>query len=234
MWIWIWPEARYWFQILPAFETWWRSSTSTLRSQKNIIKSYSELTTWHFSPWSPGTTGTCETPGNWGTWGTSGTQGTWGTWGGPSAQTTCQARTWSRRLVLLRILNHQMEGDLKMGKHKLLEGTKPTLWDVDSERASGNLLPRKGHVDGVRPLQHRDVGTPKNAIALILQDNLHCVPPPVGVHDHDANISGPSPWWNHKEREDAKENWWTSWWISAYKNLKKETLSFLLLWLFLI
>lgn len=76
---------------------------------------------------------------------------------------------------------------------------------MDGERASGNLLPGKSHVDGVRPLQHRDVGAPKNAIALVLQDDLHCVPSPVGVHDNDAYISSPGPWWNHKQRENSQK-----------------------------
>ena len=72
-------------------------------------------------------------------------------------------------------------------------GAKPTLRDVDGERTSGNLLPGEGHVDGVGPLQDGHVRAPEDTVPSVLQDNLHCVPAAVGVHDDDAHVSGSGP-----------------------------------------
>lgn len=77
--------------------------------------------------------------------------------------------------------------------------SEPTLWHVDSEGASGNLLPSKGHVDGVRSLQNGNIGAPENTVAFVLQDNLHCIPPTVWIHNDDAYISSTRPWWTDRQ-----------------------------------
>lgn len=69
-----------------------------------------------------------------------------------------------------------------------------TFRDADSERTSGNLLPSKGHTDGVRALQDGDIGAAEYTVTSVLQHNLHCVPPAVGVHDDDAYVPGSRPW----------------------------------------
>jgi len=66
-----------------------------------------------------------------------------------------------------------------------------TLGDVHGERASGDLLPGEGDVDGVRSLQLRDVAAAQDTVPFVLQHNLHGVPPATRVHDDDAHVSGP-------------------------------------------
>lgn len=70
---------------------------------------------------------------------------------------------------------------------------KPTLWDVDSERASRNLLPGKRHIDGVRPLQDGNIGAAENTVPFVLQDNLHRIPPTIWINNDDAYISSTRP-----------------------------------------
>lgn len=77
-----------------------------------------------------------------------------------------------------------------------------TFRDADSERASGNLLPSEGHTDGVRALQDGDIGAAENTVTSVLQHNLHCVPPAVGVHDDDAYVPGSRPWGTETQQED--------------------------------
>lgn len=92
--------------------------------------------------------------------------------------------------------NNQVSAEyFPRGQHTWSE---PTLWDVDSEGASGNLLPCKGHVDGVRSLQDGNIGAPENTVAFVLQDNLHCIPPTVWIHNDDAYISSTRPWWTDR------------------------------------
>lgn len=69
-----------------------------------------------------------------------------------------------------------------------------TLWDVDSERASGNLLPSKGHIDGVRSLQDRNICAPENTVTFVLQDDLHRIPATVWINNDHADISRTSSW----------------------------------------
>lgn len=103
--------------------------------------------------------------------------------------------------------NNQVSAEyFPRGQHTWSE---PTLWDVDSEGASGNLLPSKGHVDGVRSLQDGNIGAPENTVAFVLQDNLHCIPPTVRIHNDDAYISSTRPWWTDRPTDNRTfRHWW--------------------------
>ena len=71
---------------------------------------------------------------------------------------------------------------------------RPTLRNVDGERAPGNLLACERDVDGVRPLQNGAVGATEDAVPLVLQHDLHRVPPAVRVHDDHTHIPSTSAW----------------------------------------
>lgn len=64
-----------------------------------------------------------------------------------------------------------------------------TLGDVDGEGALGDLLARKQHVDGVRPLHHGTVGAAEDGVAPVLQDELHRVLVALRVHDDHADVA---------------------------------------------
>lgn len=64
-----------------------------------------------------------------------------------------------------------------------------TLCDVDNEWALGDLLARKQYVDGVRPFQHRTVRAAEHTVALILQDELHCVLFALRIDDDHADVT---------------------------------------------
>lgn len=67
-----------------------------------------------------------------------------------------------------------------------------TLRDVDIERAFGDLLASKQHVDGVRALQHRAIGTTENTVALIFQDEFHSVLFTLRINDDHADVTSTS------------------------------------------
>ncbi len=64
-----------------------------------------------------------------------------------------------------------------------------TFCDVDSERALGDLLACKQHVNSVRPFQHGTIGATENTVALILQDELHCVLFALRINDDHTDIA---------------------------------------------
>lgn len=64
-----------------------------------------------------------------------------------------------------------------------------TLCDVDNEWALGDLLVRKQNVDGVRPFQHRTIRATENAVALILQDELHGVLFALRINDDHTDVT---------------------------------------------
>lgn len=90
---------------------------------------------------------------------------------------------------------------------------EPTLRDVDSERASGNLLSSKCHIDGVGALQDGNIGAAENTVTFVLQHNLHCIPATVCIHNDDAHVSGTGSWWTHRQTtrllntECLKQEW---------------------------
>lgn len=64
-----------------------------------------------------------------------------------------------------------------------------TLCDVDSERALGDLLACEQYVDGVRSFQHGTIGATENTVALIFQDELHCVLFALRIDDYHTDIA---------------------------------------------
>lgn len=64
-----------------------------------------------------------------------------------------------------------------------------TLGDVDSERALGDLLASKQDVDGVRSLHHGTIRATENGVALVLQDELHCVLLALRIDDDHADVT---------------------------------------------
>lgn len=64
-----------------------------------------------------------------------------------------------------------------------------TLCDVDNEWALGDLLACKQNVDGVRPFQHRTIRATENAVALILQDELHGVLFALRINDDHTDVT---------------------------------------------
>ena len=65
---------------------------------------------------------------------------------------------------------------------------------MHGEGAPGDLLAGEGDVDHMGPLQHGPVGAAEHAVPFVLQNDLHRVPPAVGVHDDHTHVPGASPW----------------------------------------
>lgn len=64
-----------------------------------------------------------------------------------------------------------------------------TLCNVDSERTLGDLLACEQYVDGVRPFLHGTISATENTVALILQDELHCVLFALRIDDYHTDVA---------------------------------------------
>lgn len=67
-----------------------------------------------------------------------------------------------------------------------------TLCNVDIEGALGDLLACKQHVDAVRPLHYGAIGATEYAVALIFQNQLHCVFFALGINDDHTDVASTS------------------------------------------
>ena len=81
-----------------------------------------------------------------------------------------------------------------------------TFCDVHSERALGDLLAGEEHVDDVRALQHGPVGATEDAVALVLQDELHRVFLALGVDDDHAHVPVAGAW-GRRRNGDGRQQW---------------------------
>lgn len=64
-----------------------------------------------------------------------------------------------------------------------------TFCNVDVKRALGDLLARKQDMDLVRSLQHGTISATENTVALVFQNELHCVLFAFRVNDDHADVT---------------------------------------------
>lgn len=64
-----------------------------------------------------------------------------------------------------------------------------TLCNVDNVRTLGDFLAGKQNVDGVRPFLDRAICATENTVALILQDELHCVLLALRINDDHTDVT---------------------------------------------